>query len=79
MFSKETLTRMIEDYSGLELSEEELENVRIELENYMGEVQKLRELDLSHVMSSRLLRAEEGRVSEEGQVSKEDADRQDRK
>ena len=73
MFSKETLTRTIEDYSGLELSEEELENVRIELENYMGEVQKLRELDLSHVMSSRLLRAEEGRVS------KEDADHQDRK
>lgn len=57
---KETLQAMIRSYHGFTLSDEELELVRPELETYLQEVEKLRELDLSSVMSSRLLRAQEG-------------------
>jgi hypothetical protein len=58
--SNETLKAMIRDYHGFELSDEELELIRPELDNYMAELEKLRELDLSNVMSARLLRAKEG-------------------
>ena len=58
--SDETLTRIIAEYGGFELSAEELELVKPELENYLTELQNLRDLDLSDVMSSRLLRAAEG-------------------
>ena len=56
----ETLQAMIKSYYGFELTDDELERVRPELENYLNEVDKLRDLDLSNVMSSRLLRAQEG-------------------
>ena len=55
----ETLRAMIRDYSGFELSDEELALVRPELENYLDELKKLEELDLSNVFSSRLLRLPE--------------------
>ena len=58
--SNETLRRMIADFGGFELSDAELDLVRPELESYLTEVQNLRGLDLSTVMSSRLLRAAEG-------------------
>ena len=58
--SDETLNRIIAEYGGFELSAEELELVKPELENYLTELQNLRDLDLSDVMSSRLLRAAEG-------------------
>ena len=58
--STETLKAMIRDYKGIELSDEELELVRPELESYLAEVELLKELDLSGLMSSRLLRAKEG-------------------
>ena len=58
--SKETLKAMIRDYGGFELSDEELGLVLPEIDNYLGEVELLRELDLSKVTSSRLLRAQEG-------------------
>jgi len=58
--STETLKAMIHDFNGFELSDEELELVRPELEAYVAEVVNLRELDLSSVMSSRILRAKEG-------------------
>lgn len=58
--SKETLHAMIRLYDGFALSDEELDLVRPELENYLKEVDKLRALDLSSVMSSRLLRAQDG-------------------
>ena len=58
--SAETLRAMIRDFKALELSDEELELVRPELESYLAEVEKIRELDLSSVMSSRLLRAQDG-------------------
>jgi len=56
----EMLQAMIKSYHGFELTDDELERVRPELENYLNEVDKLRDLDLSNVMSSRLLRAQEG-------------------
>ena len=56
----DTLKAMIRDYGGFEISDEELEIVRPALDNYLAEVQKLDDLDLSGVMSARLLRAQEG-------------------
>ncbi len=56
----DTLRAMIQAYHGFELSDIELDLIQPELENYLAEVEKLRELDLSNVMSSRLLRAQEG-------------------
>ena len=58
--SDDTLKRMIAEFGGFELSDAELALVRPELESYLEEVENLRSLDLSAVMSSRLLRAAEG-------------------
>ena len=60
--SQETLRAMIRDYGGIELSDEEMALVLPEIETYLEEVEVLRELDLSKVMSSRLLRAQEGQT-----------------
>ena len=57
---KETLARMIRDFHGFDLSEAEMELIRPELDSYLAEVEKLRDLDLSGVVSSRLLRVDEG-------------------
>ena len=56
----ETLKAMVRDFQGFEVSDEELELIRPELDNYIAELEKLRELDLSEVISARLLRAKEG-------------------
>ena len=53
--TNETLKAMIRDYDGLELSDEELEMVRPELESYLSELKKLEDLDLSDVFSGRLM------------------------
>jgi hypothetical protein len=58
--SKATLQAMIRDYHGFALSDAELELVRPELDSYLQEVEKLRQLDLADVLSARLLRAQEG-------------------
>jgi hypothetical protein len=58
--SIETLKAIIREYQGFELSDAELERVRPELESYLAEAEKLRELDLSTVLSGRLLHAREG-------------------
>jgi hypothetical protein len=42
------------------MTDDELDMVRPELEHYLREVEKLRELDLADVLSGRLLRAQEG-------------------
>ncbi|MGE3539317.1 MAG: hypothetical protein AB7N91_18035 [Candidatus Tectimicrobiota bacterium] len=55
-----TLQAMIQAYHGFELTEDEIEQVRPELETYLREVDTLRALDLSNVLSGRLLRAQEG-------------------
>ncbi len=57
---KDTLKAMIRDYHGFEMSDEELEIIGPDIANYLSEVEKLRELDLSDLMSSRLLRVDEG-------------------
>ena len=57
---KETLKAMIRDFHGFALSDEELDLIQPELDNYIAEVEKLQGLDLSNVMSARLLRAQEG-------------------
>ena len=57
--SRDTLKAIIRDYHGFEMSDDELDLVRPELESYMNEIEKLRDLDLSNVMSARLMRAQE--------------------
>ncbi len=59
----ETLQAMIRSFNGFELTDDELERVRPELDNYVNEMEKLRDLDLAGVMSSRLIRAQEGENS----------------
>lgn len=56
----ETLQAMIRAFHGFALTDAELERLRPELDNYVREMEKLRELDLANVMSSRLMRAQEG-------------------
>ena len=53
---KETLKAIIRDYGGFELSDEEFDIVRPEIESYFAEVKKMEELNLSDVISSRLIR-----------------------
>ena len=60
--SNETLKAMIRDYRGIELSDEELELIRPEVESYMEAMAGIEELDLANLMSGRLLHAEEGGV-----------------
>jgi hypothetical protein len=55
-----TLQAMIRSYHGFVLTDDELELIRPELDNYLKEVEKLRALDLANVMSGRLLRVQEG-------------------
>ena len=52
----DTLKAIIRDYRGFELSDEELDLVRPEIDFYLAELAKLDDLDLSGVMSSRLIR-----------------------
>ena len=56
----ETLKAMIRDYHGFELSDAEIELIRPELDAYLSALETLRDLDLSDVMSGRLLKADEG-------------------
>ena len=60
VISNETLKAMIRDYRGIELSDEELELVRPEIESYMEAMAEIEELDLADMMSGRLLQAQEG-------------------
>lgn len=56
----DTLKAMIRDYQGFPLSDDELDLIRPELDSYLEAIDKLQELDLSTVFSSRLLRVQEG-------------------
>ena len=64
--SKDTLKAMIRDFNGFELSDEELDLIKPELDAYIAEVEKLRELDLTQVVSARLFRAQEGESPDAG-------------
>ena len=59
----ETLRAMIRDFNGFELSDDELELIRPEIDSYLAEIERLRDLDLSGVFSSRLLKVDEGDAS----------------
>ena len=56
----ETLKAMVRDYHGFELSDAEIELIMPELDSYLAELENLRDLDLSAVMSGRLLKADDG-------------------
>ena len=58
--SDATLKGIIAEYGGFDLSDAELQAVKPELESYLAELQNLRDLDLSSVVSARLLRADDG-------------------
>ena len=58
--SNETMRAIIREYGGFELSDEELDQVRPEVDSYIEAMAEITELDLSDTMSSRLLRAAEG-------------------
>ncbi len=58
--SNETMRAMIKEYGGFELSDEELELVRPEVDGYLEAMSGIAALELSDTMSSRLLRAAEG-------------------
>ncbi len=62
--SDETMKAMLREYQGIELSDEELELVRPEVDSYIEAMSDIAELDLSNVMSGRLLHAEEGGISD---------------
>jgi hypothetical protein len=51
---------MIRDYHGFELSDSEMDLIAPELDAYLSELEKIRDLDLSGIMSSRLIKADEG-------------------
>ena len=57
---KETLKAMIRDFHGFEISDAELDLVAPALNGYLADVEMLRDLDLSDVMSGRLIHADEG-------------------
>ena len=57
--TRETLRRMLKELGGLELTEDELDRVLPHVQNYAEQAGRLRHLDLSEVLSSRLLRADE--------------------
>ena len=58
--SRETLKAMIGDYYGFDLSDAELDMIQPELDSYTAHIENLRDLDLSSMMSGRLLRVVEG-------------------
>ena len=58
--SKETLKAIVRDYGCIQLSDEELDLVAPEVEAYLAEMSQLEELDLSTVLSGRLLQARDG-------------------
>ena len=62
--SNETLKAMIRDFHGFDLTDAELELIRPEIDNYLAALESLRDLDLSNVMSGRLLKVDEGRPSD---------------
>ena len=67
--SDETLQAIIRDYGGFELSADELELVRPEVDYYLEQLAVLADLDVSDTMSGRLLRmaaADEIRTRQQG-------------
>ena len=62
--SNETLKAMIRDFHCFDMTDAELELIRPEIDNYLAAVESLGDLDLSNVMSGRLLKVDERRSSD---------------
>ena len=62
--SDETLKAIIREFHGFDLSEAELEMIRPEIDNYLAAVESMDGLDLSNVMSGRLLKVDEGNATD---------------
>ena len=60
MITEDTLRAMLRDFGGVEPTPEEMERVLISVNTYMQRAAPLGELDLSTVLSGRLLHAQEG-------------------
>lgn len=58
--SKETLKAIAEEFHGIEISDDELDIVLPEVRGYVSAMRSLDDLDLSDVMSARLLKVKEG-------------------
>ena len=58
--SKETLRNILSEFGGLEMTDDELAKAVPMVQAYVDRLEKIKDLDLSTVMSSRLLRAKEG-------------------
>jgi hypothetical protein len=59
--TRETLRRMLEEFGGLPMTDEELDRVLPHIQNYVNQAATMKQLDLAQVWSGRLLRADEGR------------------
>ena len=57
--SRETLKAIIADYDGVPLTDAELDLVQPELDRYAEALKELDDLDLSTILSARLLHASE--------------------
>ena len=62
--SHETLKAIIREFHGFDLSEAELGMIRPEIDNYLAAVESMDGLDLSNVMSGRLLKVDEGNADD---------------
>jgi hypothetical protein len=62
--SDETLKAIIREFHGFDLSEAELEMIRPEIDSYLAAVESMDGLDLSNVMSGRLLKVDEGNAAD---------------
>ena len=60
MVTEDTLRAMLREFGGVEPTDEEMERVLASVRNYQQRAERLGELDLSTVLSGRLLHAQEG-------------------
>ena len=58
--TKESLRTMIETFGGLNMSDEELEQIVPQIQQYVDLSKQFDDFDLSEVLSTRLIRADEG-------------------
>ncbi len=61
--SPQTLRAILNDYGGIEMTDEELAKVAPAVEAFVAEFSRLGELDLSNVYSALQLRADDGGFS----------------
>ena len=60
MVTEDTLRAMLREFGGVEPTEAEMERVLASVNTYLQRAEPLGELDLSTVLSGRLLHAQEG-------------------